>query len=48
MARIPIGLELFSVRNELAEDVRGTIKQSPKWDMKALNSRGHRNTPRRS
>ena len=24
--RIPIGLELFSVRNELAEDVRGTIK----------------------
>ena len=26
MSRIPIGLELFSVRNELAEDVRGTIK----------------------
>ena len=26
MARVPIGLELFSVRNELAEDVRGTIK----------------------
>ena len=24
--RVPIGLELFSVRNELAEDVRGTIK----------------------
>ena len=26
MSRVPIGLELFSVRNELAEDVRGTIK----------------------
>ena len=26
MTRVPIGLELFSVRNELAEDVRGTIK----------------------
>ena len=26
MARVPIGLELFSVRNELAEDARGTIQ----------------------
>lgn len=26
MARVPIGLELFSVRNELSEDARGTIK----------------------
>ena len=26
MSRVPIGLELFSVRNELAEDARGTIK----------------------
>ena len=26
MARVPIGLELYSVRNELAADVRGTIK----------------------
>lgn len=26
MARIPIGLELYSVRNELAADVRGTLK----------------------
>ena len=26
MARVPIGLELFSVRHELAKDARGTIK----------------------
>ena len=26
MARVPIGLELYSVRNELAEDARGTIR----------------------
>ncbi|MBN1676361.1 MAG: sugar phosphate isomerase/epimerase [Kiritimatiellae bacterium] len=26
MARVPIGLELYSVRNQLAEDARGTLK----------------------
>ena len=26
MARVPIALELYSVRNELAEDLRGTLK----------------------
>ena len=41
MARVPIGLELFSVRNELAEDTR-RHDQSGRRDggTKALNSAG--------
>ena len=48
MSRVPIGLELFSVRNELAEDVRGTIKAVAEMGYEGVEFAGHRNIPHKS
>ncbi|HEY3283184.1 MAG TPA: sugar phosphate isomerase/epimerase [Armatimonadota bacterium] len=41
MARIPIALELYSVREDLSKDLRGTLKQVAKMGYEGVEFAGH-------